>query len=131
DLVANLAFADGWFDDRLRGPIDAFIEKAGIDAPVAERRTPIDFDPPPVTELDLARAGISTVLWTSGYRQDLRWIDLPITDDMGFARQVRGVSDVPGLSFVGSLWQHDLASATLFGVGRDAAFLADRMGLGG
>ena len=62
---------------------------------------------------------------------DLRWIDLPITDDTGIARQVRGVSEVPGLCFIGSLWQHDQTSATLFGVGRDAAFLADRTGLGG
>ncbi len=49
---------------------------------------------------------------------------------MGFARQVRGVTEIPGLYLIGSLWQHDQTSATLFGVGRDARILAERMGLG-
>jgi len=69
------------------------------------------------------------VLWTSGYRQSLGWIEPSITDEMGFARQVRGVSELPGLSLIGSLWQHDQTSATLFGVGRDAEVLAERLGL--
>ncbi len=129
DLQANLDFADGFFDERFRGLIDAYIAAADIDAPPADPARRVGFVPEMIEQLDLARAGISTVLWTTGYRQDLRWIDLPITDEMGFARQVRGVSEVPGLLFIGSLWQHDLASATLFGVGRDAQVLADRMGL--
>ena len=69
------------------------------------------------------------MLWTSGYRPSLGWIEPSITDDMGFARQVGGVSELPGLSFIGSLWQHDQTSATLFGVGRDAEVLAERLGL--
>jgi hypothetical protein len=39
------------------------------------------------------------------------------------------VTEVPGLSFVGLLWQHTQASATLFGVGLDARHLASVMGL--
>ena len=39
-------------------------------------------------------------------------------------RHVRGVSEVPGLSFIGLLFQHDNGSANLAGVGRDAAYLA-------
>ena len=131
DLHVNLAAADRFFDERFRDQIDAFIVAAGMDAPPAEPRVATDFEPPIIEELDLAEAGISTVLWTSGYRQDLTWIDLPITDEMGFARQVRGVSEVPGLFFVGSLWQHDMTSATLFGLPRDARALADRMGIAG
>ena len=82
-----------------------------------------------VEELDLARAGISTVLWTTGFRQDLGWIEPSITDEMGFARQHRGVTEIPGLSMIGSLWQRNQASATLFGVVRDARVLAGLMGL--
>ena len=70
------------------------------------------------------------MLWTSGYRQSLGWIEPTITDDMGFARQVRGISELSGLSFIGSLWQHDQTSATLVGVARDAGVLAARLGLG-
>jgi putative flavoprotein involved in K+ transport len=129
DLRANLAFADGFFEARFRGLFDAFIVAAGLDSPPADTPSMIDDDPPQFETLDLARAGISTVLWTTGYRPDLRWIDLPVTDEMGFPRQVRGVSEVPGLYFLGSLWQHDQASATLFGIQRDARVLAEKMGL--
>ena len=69
------------------------------------------------------------MLWTTGYRRDYGWIDAPITDELGFPRQVRGVAAVPGLFFIGSLWQHSQASATLFGVDTDARELARRMGL--
>ena len=84
---------------------------------------PFEYAPPEVTELDLSRAGISTVLWTTGYVFDYRWIELPIFDSMGFPRQTRGVTEVPGLYFIGSLWQHTLVSATLLGVDLDARAL--------
>jgi putative flavoprotein involved in K+ transport len=131
DLPARLAAADRLFDERFRPLFDRLISAARIDAPPADPVAPVDFEPEVVEELDLARAGVSTVLWTTGYRQDLRWIEPPITDEMGFAKQARGVCEVPGLYVIGSLWQHDQASATLFGVARDALVLARQMGLGG
>ncbi len=87
------------------------------------------FQPPQPTDLDLDEAGISTIIWTTGYRLDYRWIDLPIFDEQGFPAQRRGVADVAGLFFLGLLWQHTQASATLFGVGLDARYLAAQMGL--
>ena len=129
DLHANLAFADRFFEERFRKLCDGYIEAAGLDCPPAEPMSVATFEPPVIEELDLNRAGIGTVLWTSGYRQSLGWIEPSITDDMGFARQDRGVSELPGLAFIGSLWQWDQTSATLFGVGRDAEVLARRMGL--
>ena len=129
DLHANLAFAESFFEERFGKLIAAYIEAAGLDCPPAEPTGVASFDPPIVGELDLAREGIATVLWTSGYRQALDWIEPSITDDMGFARQDRGSSELPGLFFIGSLWQWDQTSATLFGVGRDAEILAGRMGL--
>ncbi len=81
---------------------------------------------PEVTELDLAVEGISTVLWTTGYAPDYDWLDIPVLDEFGRPRHVRGVSDVPGLTFIGLLWQHDNASANLAGVGSDAEYLAAR-----
>jgi putative flavoprotein involved in K+ transport len=128
DLAANLAAADRFFDERFRKLFDTFIERAGIDAP-PDGRVPFEHEPPEVRELDLAAAGISTVLWTTGYRLDYGWIDLPVFDAMGFPRQTRGVTDVAGLYFIGSLWQHSQASATLVGVDLDARALAQRMGL--
>jgi putative flavoprotein involved in K+ transport len=129
DLPANLDVADAFFGERFRPPIDAFIAATGVDAPPAEPRLVNPYDPERVQELDLDAAGISTVIWTTGYRPDLRWIDMPVTDGMGLPRQVRGVSEVPGLYFLGSLWLHDQTSATLIGLQRDARVLARRMGL--
>ncbi|MBF8289864.1 MAG: dependent oxidoreductase [Chloroflexi bacterium] len=129
DLRPNLAAADRFFAERFRGLIDAFIAADGLDCPPDEPRDAVEFEPPVIDHLDLGKSGVTTVLWTSGYRQDLGWIDMPVADAMGFPRQVRGVSDVPGLYFIGSLWQHDQISATLFGLPRDARVLAERMGL--
>jgi putative flavoprotein involved in K+ transport len=129
DLHDNLAAADRFFAERFQESVDGLIAAAGFDSPPAEPPPAIEFTPPIPEELNLRDAGVGTVLWTTGYRQDLGWIDPPITDELGFARQVRGVSEVPGLYFIGSLWLHDQTSATLVGVARDARALAERMGL--
>jgi putative flavoprotein involved in K+ transport len=128
DLSESLARADRFFDERFRTPIDLFIERAGIEAPPDDRR-PFDFEPPEELELDLSDAGISTVIWASGYRLDFGWLDLPILDEFGVPRQDRGVSEVPGLHFLGLPWLHTFVSAALVGVGADARYLAERMGL--
>ncbi len=117
-------------DERLRPLIEAFIDRAGIDAPPDDRQA-FGFQPPQLPRIDLGEAGISTVIWATGYRLDYGWIDLPIVDEQGFPRQRRGVSDVPGLYFLGLHWQHSVASATLFGAALDVPYLAERMGLSG
>jgi putative flavoprotein involved in K+ transport len=128
DLAANLRWADEFFDTRFKELADRFIERAGIDAP-PDDRVPFEFEPPQPAELDLGRAGIGTVLWTTGYQRAYPWLDLPIIDELGFPRQRRGVTEVPGLYFLGLLWQHNQGSATLFGPAVDGAYLADHMGL--
>ena len=123
NLAETLAFADGLFDARFRPMFDAYAERAGIDVPADDRAWPA-YEPPEVTELDLAADGIGTILWTTGYRPDYGWLDLPVLDEFGVPRHTRGVSEVPGLTFIGLLWQLDNASANLTGVGRDAEYLA-------
>jgi putative flavoprotein involved in K+ transport len=125
DLRANLAFADTFFDDQFRPLIDAFVERSGTPISDDDRAWPT-YEPPEVTELDLDGAGISTVLWTTGYAPDYDWLDLPILDEFGVPRHVRGVSEVPGLTFIGLLWQLNRASANLAGVALDAEYLAAR-----
>ena len=128
DLPAKLAFADAFFAERFQPQFDAYIERAGIDAPPDEREA-VAFEPPVPRTLDLAAEGIASVLWTTGYVRDYGWIAAPIADELGFPRQRAGVSELPGLYFIGSLWQRTQASATLFGVGTDARELAAAMGL--
>ena len=128
DLSANLARADAFFGKRFRDLCDRFIDRSGIDAP-PDDRVPFEFEPPEPRELDLAAHGISSVIWTTGYRLDYGWLDLPILDEQGFPQQRRGVSDVPGLYFLGLLWLRNQLSATLMGPATDARHLAATMGL--
>jgi putative flavoprotein involved in K+ transport len=67
------------------------------------------------------------VIWATGYRPDHSWIDLPVFDEEGRSRHRRGVTDVPGLYFLGLSWQHTRGSALLGWVKDDAAFIADRI----
>ncbi|MFL5932444.1 MAG: FAD-dependent oxidoreductase, partial [Gaiellaceae bacterium] len=52
------------------------------------------------------------------------WIQLPVLDDAGRLRHRRGVTDVPGLYFLGLSWQHTRGSALLGWVEDDAEFIA-------
>ena len=103
---------------------DRYIERAGIDALPADAPHWSTHEPPELTELDLAAEGISTVLWTSGYAADYGWLGFPILDATGLPRHVRGVTEVPGLTALGLLWQHNQGSANLAGVAMDAEYLS-------
>ena len=79
--------------------------------------------------LDLDRENITTILWATGYAHDYGWVKVPVFDDRGRPVQDRGVTQVPGLYFLGLHWMHTFKSGLFSGVGRDAAYLADQMGL--
>jgi putative flavoprotein involved in K+ transport len=129
DLAHSLEAADGFFDERFRAIIDAYIERAAIGAP-PDDGVQVAHQPRGLTELNLLREGISTIVWATGYGLDYGWIEAPVLDGLGFPRNVRGVSDVPGLHFLGLLWQHSQASASLVGPALDAPHLVERMALG-
>jgi putative flavoprotein involved in K+ transport len=70
----------------------------------------------------------ATVVWCTGFRQAFGWIDLPIFREDGFPEEYRGVVEaVPGLFFCGLSFQYAFSSMVLLGVGRDAAYVADRI----
>jgi putative flavoprotein involved in K+ transport len=75
----------------------------------------------------------ATVVWCTGSRPDLSWLDLDgVLDEDGEPRHTEGVADgVPGLAFVGLDFQYSAASGTIQGMDRDAeavleVLLADR-----
>ena len=71
---------------------------------------------------------VATVVWATGFRQDFSWIKLPILDDDGWPREMRGVVDeAPGLYFCGLSFQYSFSSMLVSGAGRDAAYVADRI----
>lgn len=128
DVPRKLADADAYFDLRWKPLFDGIIAAAGIDAP-PDDRVRYMFEPPVLEELDLAKAGVSSVVWTSGYDMDFGIVEPPIVDELGVPRQRRGVSEVPGLTFIGLLWQHSQASSTLRGPALDGRYLAEQMGI--
>jgi putative flavoprotein involved in K+ transport len=70
---------------------------------------------------------VDAVIWATGYRPDYSWIDLPIFDHDRRPRHRRGVTDVPGLYFLGLTWQHTRGSALLGWVKNDAEFIAQQI----
>ncbi|MGH3982738.1 MAG: flavin-containing monooxygenase [Pseudonocardiaceae bacterium] len=127
DLDARLAFADRGFDEEFRPMFDAYIAAAGIDAPPDDRPPPDDFMPATTTELDLDAAGVGAVVWATGYQLDFGWVDLPVLDEWGYPRHVRGVTAHPGLYAVGLRWLHSEPSSVLAGVGADAAYIVEHI----
>jgi putative flavoprotein involved in K+ transport len=70
---------------------------------------------------------VDAVVWATGYRPDYTWIDAPVLDAGGRVRHHRGVTDVPGLYFLGLYWQHTRGSALLGWVKDDAEFVAGQV----
>ena len=78
--------------------------------------------------VDGAPRDVATVVWATGFQQVFDWIHLPILGDDGWPKEMRGVvPDVPGLFFCGLCFQYAFSSMVLAGVGRDAAYVAERI----
>jgi putative flavoprotein involved in K+ transport len=122
-VLDNMRFADEWAM-KARADTDRLIDLLGLDIPPAAADAPIDCEPAAMSELDLDLAGVSTVIWATGYRPAFDWIELPVFDAYGYPQQQRGVTDFPGLYFLGLPWLHVQSSSLLYGVGEDAAHLA-------
>lgn len=67
------------------------------------------------------------MVWATGYRPDYSWIHIPAAVSDGQVTHERGVTDVPGLYFLGLSWQHTRGSALLGFVNDDASYIADRI----
>ncbi len=118
--------ADDEIPAKLCDRIDEFIATHALDAPPdLERRHPVEI--PSVERLDEASTGITSVLWATGFRPDLSWIDLPLTDEQGWPIHRRGVTEFPGLYFIGLHWLHKRKSSLLMGVGEDAEYVVEHL----
>jgi putative flavoprotein involved in K+ transport len=87
----------------------------------------VDADGHMVRFEDGSELEVDAVLWASGYRPDYSWIKLAIFDDEGRLRHRRGVTEVPGLYFLGLTWQYTRGSALIGWVKDDAEFIAERL----
>ncbi|MEV0056361.1 MSMEG_0569 family flavin-dependent oxidoreductase [Saccharopolyspora shandongensis] len=127
DLERNLDSADA-VAESIKDSVDTYIEERRIDAPREERYVPV-WRPEPAQggRLDLSAAGVTSVIWATGFRSDYRWIEVPVFDGRGYPTHWRGVTSAPGLYFLGLPWQHTWGSGRMEAVGKDAEHLAERI----
>lgn len=119
DLIARLDAADEACDQLIQG-LEQYIAATGLDVP-ADDRDQVDWVPSDVPDLvDLSDENISTIIWCTGYQRDYSWIDGLAVDGHGYPVEERGVTDSPGLYFVGLHGMHSLSSGLFWGVGADA-----------
>jgi putative flavoprotein involved in K+ transport len=124
-LLDNLAYADH-VASLLAAKADAYIAGHAIDAPSPQARaSAAPIDPRVITELDLAAAGVTSLIWCTGFTGDLSWVHTPILDSRGLPRHDRCAAPVPGLWYVGFPWLTRRRSGILYGFPTDAQTVAE------
>ena len=130
DLADNIAQGDANYLSVL-DEADAYVARTGIDLPeepAARNREP---DPEcmrnPVRELDLAAAGVTSIIWATGFAVDFSWLKVDAFDEDGKPKHQRGVSAEPGIYFLGLPWLSRRGSTFIWGVWHDARYLADHI----
>jgi putative flavoprotein involved in K+ transport len=112
---------------------DAYAERNGLDLPPEPEAHEIGPDPDcmtnPILELDLKEAGITTILWATGYALDFGWLKVDAFDETGRPKHQRGVSAERGVYFLGLPWLSRRGSSFIWGVWHDARFIADQIGI--
>jgi putative flavoprotein involved in K+ transport len=130
DLADNVARGDANYMSLL-DEADAYVARNGLDLPVEPDARKIGPDPAcmthPILELNLAEAGVASIIWATGYAADYCWLKVDAFDGKGRPRHQRGVSVQPGLYFLGLPWQSRRGSSFIWGVWHDAKHLADRI----
>ncbi|HTW27214.1 MAG TPA: MSMEG_0569 family flavin-dependent oxidoreductase [Acetobacteraceae bacterium] len=122
DLAANLDAADRVYNG-ICELIDRHIAANGIDAPAEQHYRPVWQPDAPRRTLDLRAAGITGIVWATGFRSDWSFVDLPLLDEVGYPTHKRGVTGVDGVYVLGLPWLHTWGSGRFVGVGRDAEYL--------
>lgn len=127
DLHESLKRGDG-FEAEVQKMIDGYIQANGIDAPVEELpRLRDGYEQPPRETLNLREAGITSIVWATGYAYDYGLVKAPVLDGDGFPVQTRGVTTWAGLYFVGMPWMPSLKTGVLAGVGESAEHIASHI----
>ena len=132
DLRDNIAAGDANYLSVL-DEADAYVMLNGLDFPEEPQARVFGPDPhcvaSPLLELDLAAAGVTSILWATGYATDFGWLKVHAFDDNGRPRHQRGVSSEPGVYFLGLPWLSRRGSSFIWGVWHDAKYIADQISI--
>ncbi len=130
DLAENIAKGDENFLSML-DEADAYARRNGLDLPMEPEARTIGPDPDcvtnPILSLDLEDAGVSSIVWATGYTLDFDWLKVDAFDAEGRPNHHRGISTEPGVYFLGLPWLSRRASSFIWGVWHDAKYVADHI----
>ncbi|SNT74023.1 flavin-containing monooxygenase [Paracoccus seriniphilus] len=132
DLQANVAAGDANYHDLL-DKADAYVARMGLDLPEEPEARRILPDPDclinPIDHIDLAKEGVASIIWATGFRQDFSWLKVDAFDAKGSPIHHRGLSIEPDVYFLGLPWQSRRGSSFLWGVWHDAKHIADQIAI--
>jgi putative flavoprotein involved in K+ transport len=127
DMKENLAKADKFEVDFVK-QIDEYIESNGMEAPIENLPELGDgFQAEEITDVDLNFAGITSVIWATGFKFDFGLLKLSAFDEDGYPLHKRGVTEFPGCYFIGLPFLTRFKSGLLAGVGDDAVHVAEHI----
>ncbi len=132
DLADNIAKGDANYLSVL-DEADAFVTRNGLDLPQEPKARVIGPDPDcmthPILALNVAEAGIGSIIWATGFTVDYGWLQVDAFDSKAKPRHQRGVSTEPGIYFLGLPWQSRRGSSFIWGVWHDAKYIADQIAI--
>jgi len=132
DLARNITNGDNNYLAVLR-QADEFAERNGLDLPLEPKAHELAPLPEsvtnPLTQLDLVDAGVTSIIWSTGYTSDYSWLDVDAFDENGRPQHRRGVSSEPGIYFLGLPWLSRRGSSFIWGVWHDAKFIGDHIAI--
>ena len=132
DLRANIEHSDATYLAVL-DEADAYLLRTGLELPEDPQARVLGPDPDclthPLRELDLGAAGVTSIVWATGYVSVYGWLQVDAFDENGKPKHSRGVSTEPGVYFLGLPWQSRRGSSFIWGVWHDAKYLADQIAI--
>ena len=128
DLSQNLAKGDESLENFKRA-VDEYVTKNGLEFSAEPEPSVEPNIPSPVLRLNLKDVGVSAIVWASGFRCNFDFVKLPIFDEAGEPVHRRGVTQFPGIYFLGLRWLYKRKSAFLLRASgaEDAAYLAEQI----
>ena len=130
DLKNNIANGDKNYLSLL-DEADRYVEKNNLNFPEDPEARNFDSDPEciinPTLKLDLNKSNIRNIIWATGYKQNFEWLKVNAFDDSGKPSHIRGVSVEKGIYFLGLPWLSMRGSSFIWGVWKDAKYLAQHI----
>lgn len=132
DLRQCIAFADDK-SQMFKASIDGYIEREGVPAkePAPDPGEPALPDlegSDQLSSFDLRGSDVGTIIWCTGFDADWSWVQVDVLDEHGRPRHRAGVTESPGLYFMGLPWLSKRKSGILYGVPEDAARIVQHIG---